>query len=115
MGNPRLSQHGSDGQLSRLHHIVGGSKDCVYLIQHGADRGNDLVRGVAGLLNIGDALGVQVFLGVLNSRSTVYLRGGVQQTHGFDLRILGQHHIQQQLYIQRVTGAGDVGNASQFG
>ena len=25
--------------------------------------------GVAGLLNIGDALGVQVFLGVLNSRA----------------------------------------------
>ena len=115
MGDASIRQGGGDGQLSGLDHVVGGGEHCVHLARHGADGGDDLVRGVPCLFQIADSLAVQVRLGVLDGGSAVHLRGGVEQAHRLDVGVLGQHHIQQQLHVQCVAGPGDIGDAGELG
>ena len=115
MGDARLSQDGGNGQLGGLDGVVGGGEHRVHLAQHGVDGGNDLVGGGARLLQIGDALLVQIGLGLLNGGGAVHLGGGVQQAHRLDVRVGRQHHVQQQLYVQRVAGAGDIVDAGEVG
>ena len=115
MGNARLKQSGGDGQLSGLNHVVSGGEHRIHLAHQRADSGNDLVGGVAGLLNIGDVLAVQIGLGILNGRGTVEFRSGVQETHGLDIGVLSQHHVQDELHVQGVAGAGDIGDSGELG
>ena len=75
LGNSTLGSH--DG-------FVGGGEDGLYLTNQSAGSGDDFVSGVAGLLNNGDALGCQVFLGLGDGGFGVGFGVGVQQANGLD-------------------------------
>ncbi len=113
VGHARLNEGLGNGQLHGHHAVVGGGKDGVRLACQAGRGGNDLIRVDTGTLHIGDSLGIQVFLGLGNGRLGIRLRGGVQQAHGLNIRVLGKHHVQNKGGVQSVAGAGDPVDAGE--
>ena len=77
--------------------------------------GDDLIVGVRGLLDVLDALGVEVSLGVRDGLGGVRLIEGVEQADLGDVRVLGEHHIHDELGVERVARAGDIVDAGELG
>ena len=108
VGHARLNQALRDGQLRVHDPVVGGGEDGVHLVQHVVGGGHDLIGGVAGAFHVLHALGVQIGLGVLNGLLAVVLREAVQQANGLNVRVLGEHHVQDEVGVQGIGGAGHV-------
>ena len=77
--------------------------------------GDDLVVGVRGLLDVLDALCVKVCLGVRDGLGGVRLIEGVEQADLGDVRVLSEHHIHDELGVERVARAGDIVDAGELG
>ena len=108
VGHTRLDQALGDGQLGVHHPVVGGGEDGVHLIQHVVGGGHDLIGGVAGAFHVLHALGIQICLGVLNGLLAVVLGQAVQQADGLNVRVLGKHHVQDEIGVQGIGGTGHV-------
>ena len=115
VGDTGLVQDLSHGRGCSHDHIVRGGEDGLHPAHHGGSGGENFIGGVAGLFQIGNALAVQVFLGLPDGGHGVCLAVGVQQSHGFNVGICFQHHVQNEGGVQCIRGAGDVGNARQLG
>ena len=114
MGNAIFGKVLGDGQLSGHDDIVGRGKDGVHAVgdQRGSG-GNDLVVRVGGLLNVRDALGIEIGLGVGDGLGGVRLGEGVEEADLGNVRILGEHHVHDELGIQRIARAGHIVDAGQ--
>ena len=77
--------------------------------------GDDLVVGVRGLLDVLDALCVKVCLCVRDGLGGVRLIEGVEQANLGDVRVLGEHHIHDELGVERVARAGHIVDAGELG
>ena len=103
----------SHGTLGGHDRIVGGGEDGVHTSNQIGSGGDDFACAVAGLFHVGDALGIQISLGFGDGRMGVDLGVAVQQTHGLDGGISGEHHIQNEGGVQCVGNAGDGGDAGE--
>ena len=118
MGDTGLIENLGYGDLRVHDPVVGGGEHGVNPANQGSGGGDDLIGGVAGLFQIGNALLVQIFLGLGNGGDGVILGVAEEQTHGLDVGVDGQHHVQDEGGVQGVGGAGDViqtGEARGFG
>ena len=102
--------HGASGAH---YYVVRGGKDGVHPAYHGVGGGQDLIGVVSGLFQIGDAFAIQIGLGLGDGGLGVGLGVGIQQAHGLDAGVDGQHHVQDKGSVQRVRGTGDVGDAGE--
>ena len=106
----------SDGHFSGHDHVVGRGEHGVHT---GGDErgggGDDLVVGVRGLLDVLDALCVKVCLCVRDGLGGVRLIEGVEQADLGDVRVLSEHHIHDELGVERVARAGNVVDAGELG
>ena len=108
-----LGQRFGNGSGGSHDHVVGRGKDGVDLADQAVGSGHDLVIGVAGLFDVGDALGVEVSLGLRDRGGGVGLGVGVEQADGLGLGLDGEDHIHDGLGVQRVGSAGDVVDVGQ--
>ena len=105
-----------NGQLRSHDDVISGREHGVHTgSNEGGCSGHHFVVGVGGLLNVLNALGVQIGLGVGNGLGGVGLRQGVQQPHLGDSGILRKHHVHDEFGIQGVAGAGDIVDAGEAG
>ena len=116
MGDAGLGQIVGNGQLGGHDNIVGGGEHGVHLGgDQGGGSGHHLVVGVCSLLHTGNAVLLQIRLGLGDGLGGVGLGQGVQQPHLGDAGILRQHHVQNVLGIQRIAGAGNIVDAGELG
>ena len=114
MGDAGLGEVLIDGELGGHDDVVSRGEDGVHTI--GDQRGSgsdDFVVRVRGLLNVLDALGVEVGLRVGDGLGGVGLREGVEQTNLGNVRVLGEHHVHDEAGVQRVARAGHIVDARQ--
>ena len=108
-----LGQRLGDSGGSGHDHVVRRGKDGIDLADHAGRGGHDLVVGVAGLFDVGNALGIQIRLGLGNRGRGVGLGVGVEQADGLDVGLNGEHHIHDGLGVQCVGRAGDIVDVGQ--
>ena len=103
-----------DGELGGHDDVVSRGEDGVHTISDQRRSGSDdfIVR-VRGLLNVLDALGVEVGLRVGDGLGGVGLRERVEQADLGDVRVLGEHHVHDEAGVQRVARAGHIVDARQ--
>ena len=114
MGDAGLGEVLIDGELGGHDDVVSRGEDGVHTV--GDQRGSgsdDFVVRVCGLLNVLDALGVEVGLRVGDGLGGVGLREGVEQANLGDVRVLGEHHVHDEAGVQRVARAGHIVDARQ--
>ena len=91
-----------DGQLGGHDDVVRGGEDGIHSgSDEGGGGGHHLVVGVSGGLGVGHALGVQISLGIRDGHLGIGLGQGVEQAHRPNVRILGKHHVQNLIGINR--------------
>ena len=78
MGDSGGVQGVGNGALGSHDHVIGGGEHRVHPVNQGAGGGYDFGSVVAGLFQVGDALGVQVCLGLGNGGLGVDFGAGVQ-------------------------------------
>ena len=116
MGDARLDQILINGQLGGSDDVVGGGEDGVHPFgDEGGDGGDHLFVGVGRPLHMFDPPAVQLLLGLGDGLGGVGLGQGVQQPHLLYVRVLGQHHVDDEAGVQRIAGAGHVVQSGEPG
>ena len=104
-----------NGTLTGHDGVVGGGEHGLNPAYQSVGGGEDFVGRVAGLFNVCDALAVQVCLCIGNGGHGVGFAVGVQQAHGLNIGLGGEHHVQNEGGVQSIGGAGDVGDTGEAG
>ena len=110
MRDPRLEELLIDTELCLLDRVVGRCKYRIHALCDECIGGCLYLIGLrTGLLDVLDALSIEIRLRILDRLLRGVLRVGVQKSDIICIRIHGQHEIHDRVRVQRIRGSGNVG------